>query len=75
MDQREGPVTEPRGALVPPPRRPPTAVDTMAPLPPRPRPPAPRRRSLIEVALDVLLDRLDVAADFVAHTIGVRRTT
>jgi hypothetical protein len=65
----------PSGALVPPPRNPPTATATAtaAPLPPR------RDSSrelahtnLFRVALDTALDALDRAGDTIAGAIGMR---
>jgi hypothetical protein len=73
------PRTEPKGELVPPPRKPPTAVGApeQPPKPPRPlRPGAgdlpdlerPTLRQVIERALDVL----DAAGDAIARRFGLR---
>lgn len=76
MDERI-PDTQPSGALVPPPRNPPTAVATAAPLPPRPpraarpllrRGPVARLRALV----DTVLDELDSVGDRVAASLGLR---
>jgi len=76
MDERI-PEPQPSGALVPPPRVPPGAVATAAPLPPRDPEPTrvrtPRTRrmpfaSLIEAALD----GLDRAGDRIASAFGLR---
>jgi hypothetical protein len=48
VDESSLPATEPRGDLVPPPRKPPTAVGTETPPPPRPSP-VPRRASFPHV--------------------------
>jgi hypothetical protein len=71
------PTPEPRGDLVPPPRVPPTAVATSAPMPePLPsrawRPPELRRRHAALAAIDAALDMLDNAGDAIAEAIGLR---
>jgi len=77
MDERI-PDTQPSGALVPPPRIPPTAVATAAPMPPRP--PRPHRPSLrrnpltgLRTLVDTVLDELDSVGDRVAAALGLRR--
>ena len=76
MDDRI-PETQPSGALVPPPRVPPGAVATSAPLPPRPSQPARTRgisiggrelRGLVNSALD----ELDLLGDRIAAAAGLR---
>lgn len=70
------PETQPSGSLVPPPRVPPIAIATSAPLSPRshPRHPSllerPRRslRDLVESALD----ELDRVGDRIAGAVGLR---
>ena len=69
------PATEPAGALVPPPRKPPTAVGTSAPFPPSPVPrrpsfphthPARRRPPLADAfrsAVNGALDLVDSLAE------------
>jgi hypothetical protein len=75
MDDDRIPETQPSGALVPPPRVPPTAVATAAPLPPRrpipPRPPASLGASL-RGFLSAALDRLDALGDRIADAAGLR---
>src|SRR5512138_765764 len=69
------PPTEPKGALIPPPRKPPTAVGAFASQP-EPRPPRPMRRwdspinqpdigRAIVRAVDGILDLLDAVGDSV----------
>ena len=75
MDDRS-PETQPAGALVPPPRVPPTAVATSAPLPPRPQrrretAPASIGQSLAR-ALRSALDELDLLGDRIAAAAGLR---
>jgi hypothetical protein len=68
------PETQPDGSLVPPPRVPPVALATSAPIPPRP----PTSRSLwpSETSLRNLaaaaFDRLDVLGDRIASVVGLR---
>ena len=70
------PPTDPRGALVPPPTHPPTAVAASSDLPPRP----PRVRaarplgvpSELRASLERLLDAVDAVADRVAEAAGLR---
>jgi hypothetical protein len=80
MDERI-PDTQPSGALVPPPRDPPTAVATGAPLPPRP-PRSSRATTraagpsawvgVARRAVGSALDLLDDAGDRVARAVGLR---
>ena len=67
------PDTQPDGALTPPPRVPPIAIATSAPLPP---PPPPRRRlsrrSEVGSLLRRTLDQLDRIADGIAEAVGLR---
>lgn len=64
--------TQPNGALVPPPRVPPTAVATSAPLPPRPQLPTRRKASGLRALLLGALDRLDALGDGIAAAVGFR---
>lgn len=77
------PIPEPRGDLVPPPRKPPTAV-AAAPLPPLP-PPRPRSRLVVSTTTRTisifpalagfvasLLDAADEVADSIAEGLGLR---
>lgn len=64
------PDTQPDGALTPPPRVPPVALATSAPIPPRPiRTP---RTTPIRDAVENVLDRLDKLADGIAGAVGLR---
>jgi hypothetical protein len=67
------PEPEPAGALVPPPRNPPTALATADALPPRrePRDIAPREGILRQV-VQTTLNALDDVGDSIAHAIGLR---
>ena len=68
------PPTEPSGALVPPPRVPPTAVATATPEPPPLRPtrrPLMRRSRFVELIRETL-DAVDDLADTVAEGLGLR---
>lgn len=68
------PETQPSGALTPPPRNPPTAVATSAPLPPR-EPGShvvPRRRKGLRALFESALDSLDSLADRIAAATGLR---
>ena len=66
------PETQTDGALTPPPRVPPVAVATSAPLPPpRPQHPSPRQ-SGARALLVRALDRLDTIADGIAEAVGLR---
>ena len=64
------PDTQTAGALIPPPRVPPTAVATSAPLPPR----SPRSRHSTRGIdlMDRALDQLDAIADRIAQAVGLR---
>jgi hypothetical protein len=67
------PEPEPAGALVPPPRNPPTALATSDALPPRSerRAISPRDGTLRRL-VDTALNTLDSVGDRVAHAIGLR---
>jgi hypothetical protein len=71
MDDRI-PETQPSGALVPPPRMPPTAIATSAPLPPRPRSSTTVRSSGASALLSTALDELDRLGDRLAGALGIR---
>jgi hypothetical protein len=73
MDEHT-PETQPNGALTPPPRVPPTALATSAPLPPREPSPrrVPLRRSGVRGLIDAALDGLDSLADRIAGAAGLR---
>ena len=71
MDER---IPEPQtsGSLVPPPRHPPTAVATAAPLPPS-RPTASRvRPGRVQALVAAALDGLDTLGDRIADAVGLR---
>lgn len=80
MDEVDRLKPEPRGALVPPDRHPPTALGTDTPEPPRP--PSPIRHITVErhvhLGPDVrrlvstVLDTIDRVADTIADELGVR---
>ena len=68
------PEPEPAGALVPPPRNPPTAIATAAPLPPRPsssRVITPRE-GLLRTVVQSTLNALDDVGDSIARAVGLR---
>jgi hypothetical protein len=73
----EQPPADPRGALVPPPTHPPTAVAASSDPPPRP----PRARAVrplvvpseLRASLERLLDAVDTVADRVAEAAGLRQ--
>ena len=70
------PPTEPFGALVPPPKLPPTALALASPAPLRPRQPSrkPRfRGGGFEQLVARTLDIVDDVADTVAEGLGLRR--
>ena len=67
----EYPRTQPDGSLTPPPRVPPTALATAAPLPP-PQPSRPTRRWELQAIVDRVFDRLDTIADGIANAVGLR---
>jgi hypothetical protein len=79
MDERI-PETQPSGALVPPPGKPPGALATSAPLPPRePRPARLSGVRGISIAgrdlralVDAALDELDQLGDRIAGAAGLR---
>ncbi len=69
------PQTEPSGALVPPPRVPPTAVALATPDPPPLRPsrvPYLRRTGSVAQFVQRTLDAVDELADTVAEGLGLR---
>jgi hypothetical protein len=67
------PETESSGALTPPPRNPPTALATSAPLPSRPSAGRFRLRPQgLRGLLESALDRLDALADRIAGAAGLR---
>ncbi|MDQ6635373.1 MAG: hypothetical protein M3Z10_11545 [Gemmatimonadota bacterium] len=67
------PETQPDGALVPPPRVPPLALTTSAPLPPhQPAPRSPWRTETLRDLATAALDRLDVLGDRIANAVGLR---
>jgi hypothetical protein len=73
MDDERLPEPEPSGALVPPPVHPPTALATVAPLPPRPRDDvATDARALLERVVTRTLDTLDTVGDTIAEAVGLR---
>jgi hypothetical protein len=76
-EEEPAPPTEAKGELVPPPRKPPTAVGVAGQPPKPPRPPDPldlpevrwaRLRELMDRAFDVL----DAAGDAIAARLGLR---
>jgi len=73
MDEHT-PETQPTGSLTPPPGRPPTALATSAPLPPRGPSPRrlPLRRTELRRLIDSALDGLDSLADRIAGAAGLR---
>jgi hypothetical protein len=67
------PEPEPSGALVPPPRNPPTALATSAPLPPsRPSLAITPREGFFRGLVQTTLDSLDSLGDTIAGAIGLR---
>ncbi|MEP6620818.1 MAG: hypothetical protein ABJE47_15945 [bacterium] len=64
--------TQPDGALTPPPRVPPTAIATSAPLPPRPLIRERRPRVDLRALVNGALDRLDTLGDGIAAVVGLR---
>jgi hypothetical protein len=67
------PETQPDGSLMPPPRNPPTAVATAAPLPPsQPQRVRGRRSSGVVALVNRALDQLDTLADRIAGAVGLR---
>lgn len=80
MVSGELPQPEPRGALVPPDRHPPTAIGTDTPEPPRP-PRRTRHRSVertvsigpdLKAVMNKVLDAVDRVADTIAAELGIR---
>jgi hypothetical protein len=73
MDEHT-PDTQPSGELTPPPRHPPTALATSAPLPPNPRSAnrMPLQRRGLRGVVEAVLDRLDTFADRIADAAGIR---
>jgi hypothetical protein len=69
MHEDQAPDTQPSGALVPPPRIPPTSVATAAPVPPRPLGPRSRTRSPFQAAIATILDGLDLLGDRIAQVL------
>ena len=73
MDDERLPEPEPRGALVPPPVHPPTALATAAPLPPRRRDDdLVEARGLVARVFARALDALDNVGDSIATAVGLR---
>lgn len=67
------PETQPEGLLTPPPRVPPTAIATAAPMPPTDPPHRVRlRRSGVFAFVNRALDQLDTIADRIADAVGLR---
>ncbi|MEO8564475.1 MAG: hypothetical protein ABI601_20545 [bacterium] len=67
------PEPEPSGALAPPPRHPPTALATSAPLPPRrPSRVITPREGFFRGLVQATLDSLDSLGDTIAGAIGLR---
>jgi hypothetical protein len=67
------PESEPRGALVPPPVHPPTALAAAAPLQPRRSDDdVIEARGVIERVVDRALDALDTVGDSIAAAVGLR---
>jgi hypothetical protein len=67
------PETQPDGSLAPPPRVPPVALATSAPIPPRPSAPrSPWRTETIRDLAAAALDRLDTLGDRIANVVGLR---
>jgi hypothetical protein len=67
------PETEPDGVLVPPPRVPPMALATSAPLPPRqPALRSPWRTETLRDLATAALDQLDMLGDRIANAVGLR---
>ena len=69
-----GPETQPSGALTPPPRHPPAAIATSAPLPPRGsgRRVGPHRSQGLRGLLEAALDGLDALGERIAKVAGLR---
>ena len=80
MESENTPLPEPSGALVPPPRNPPTALAVATPPPPR-RPPRnplerfredPRTRRFVDNAITTMFDTADALGDGIARVFGLR---
>lgn len=71
MDERT-PEPQTSGALAPPPRHPPTAVATAAPLPPRRPTPARIRPSGFRGLVSAAFDAMDRLGDRIADAVGLR---
>ena len=79
MASENTPLPEPSGALVPPPRHPPTALAVATPPPPRrPRNPLelfrddPRTKRFVDDAITAIFDRADALGDGIARVLGLR---
>ncbi|MDB4883854.1 MAG: hypothetical protein JWL95_2620 [Gemmatimonadetes bacterium] len=73
MTDEQMPEPEPTGALVPPPRNPPTAIATASPLPPhRPSRAITPREGFFRNLVQSTLNALDDVGDSIAHAIGLR---
>lgn len=73
MDENLPPDTQPDGSLVPPPRVPPMALATSAPIPPRtPTSRTPWSTDSLRELATVALDRLDMLGDRIANAVGLR---
>jgi hypothetical protein len=67
------PEPEPAGALVPPPRNPPTAIATAAPMPPSgPSKAIAPREGFFRGLVQATLNTLDDVGDSIARAIGLR---
>ena len=82
MEPDSTPVPEPRGSLVPPARRPPTAIAIATPEPPRPpivrgtrQAGMPAFLRFVRETVNVVLDIADDVADSLAGALGVRERT
>jgi hypothetical protein len=79
MESENTPLPEPSGALVPPPRNPPTALAVSTPPPPRrPRNPLerfredPRTKRFVDNAITTIFDTADALGDGIAKVFGLR---
>lgn len=80
MVSDDAPLPDPRGALDPPDRKPPTAIAVATPPPPRPPRSVrnalqsdPRTRRLVDNAIRVVFDAADNIADEIASLFRLRR--
>jgi hypothetical protein len=80
MVSDDAPLPDPSGALDPPDRKPPTAVATTAPQPPRPPrsfrhalESDPRTRQFVDNAIRVMFDAADTVADEIATLFRLRK--